>query len=97
MVDVDIVKSSSFLIKIINDHNITNRIILKIDVEGAEYDIFENLINDSNILDQIDIIIGESHMGLQPIIDFLEPKGFYLEKKGGKGKTQDFLFVKYSC
>lgn len=43
-----------------------NKIILKIDVEGAEYEIFDDLC-ESGMAVAFDLIIGEVHNGLQPI------------------------------
>jgi FkbM family methyltransferase len=44
-----------------------NKIILKIDVEGAEYEIFNDLC-ESGMIAVFDLIIGKAHNGLQPIV-----------------------------
>ncbi|HKM19768.1 MAG TPA: FkbM family methyltransferase [Candidatus Dojkabacteria bacterium] len=45
--------------------------ILKIDVEGAEYEIFENL-SKNNLLKKFDLILGETHNGMDGIKKYLE-------------------------
>ncbi|MBQ1655215.1 MAG: FkbM family methyltransferase, partial [Bacteroidales bacterium] len=69
------------------------RKILKIDVEGAEYGIFEDLCKTGQIK-QFDLITGEAHNGIEPIRMKLEANGFTMEHIGGSGKCKDFLFVK---
>lgn len=69
------------------------RKILKIDVEGAEYGIFEELCKTGQIK-QFDLITGEAHNGIEPIRMKLEANGFTMEHIGGSGKCKDFLFVK---
>lgn len=70
------------------------RKILKIDVEGAEYGIFTELCKSGQIKN-FDLIIGDSHNGLEPIRQQLEANGFILEHVGsGVGKCQEFLFIK---
>jgi FkbM family methyltransferase len=75
----------------INDQGL--RKILKIDVEGAEYGIFEELCRTGQIK-QFDLIIGDSHNGIEPIRTELEANGFTMEHIGGVGKCRDFLFIK---
>lgn len=75
----------------INDQGL--RKILKIDVEGAEYGIFEELCKTGQIK-QFDLIIGEAHNGIEPINTQLEANGFSIEHIGGTWKCKDFLFVK---
>jgi FkbM family methyltransferase len=70
--------------------------ILKIDVEGAEYDIFKSLY-ESGMVEKIDMIFGDLHDGLRPEFEKLKGThnlvhltregkngchGFILEKKG---------------
>lgn len=69
------------------------RKILKIDVEGAEYGIFEELCKTGQVK-QFDLITGEAHNGIEPIKMKLEANGFTMEHIGGSGKCKDFLFVK---
>lgn len=58
---VNVKKSSEIINKIINEEKINSKIVLKIDTEGSEYDILTDLI-ESNIINKIDIIIGEGHV-----------------------------------
>jgi len=69
------------------------RKILKIDVEGAEYGIFDVLCKSGQIK-QFDLIVGESHNGIEPIRTELEANGFVMQHISGSGKCRDFLFVK---
>ena len=56
------VKSAgSVLSDIIEDNDITSKIVLKIDTEGSEYKIIDDLKN-KGVLDRIDLIFGESHL-----------------------------------
>ena len=52
--------------QILNDYNIERVDILKIDIEGAEYELLENL--DSTILEKIDQITVEFHDFLDPML-----------------------------
>jgi FkbM family methyltransferase len=54
-------KAGSVIADIINNNQISSNIILKIDTEGSEQKIIDDLIN-KGILDRIDLIIGESHL-----------------------------------
>ena len=54
-------KASAVIADIINNNQISSNIILKIDTEGSEHKIIDDLIN-KGILDRIDLIIGESHL-----------------------------------
>ena len=54
-------------------------IIMKIDVEGAEYDIFENIVdNYPEFFEKVNIIIGEAHFGLERLVNLLEKFHFQL-------------------
>lgn len=44
--------------------------IMKIDVEGAEYEIFKDL-RDNNMIDKFDLIIGECHRSLEELEQYL--------------------------
>jgi FkbM family methyltransferase len=68
-------KTSTILKKLIEKDNITSPLVLKIDVEGAEYDILEDLVN-ANLLSKFSIIIGECYYGMEGITKYL--KGFKL-------------------
>lgn len=88
-------KSSSVLKEIVN-RNKNIYIILKIDVEGAEYDIINEIIREyPSIFNKVDIIIGESHLGLEPLANALKTFNYKeVSNKRFNPKTQDFLFVK---
>ena len=43
------------------ENNIASKIVLKIDTEGAEYDIISDLI-ETNIISKIDVLLGEGHL-----------------------------------
>lgn len=59
--DKIIIKEASELLgPIINTHLGKQKILLKLDCEGSEYDIIENL-DKSGLLSKIDVIIGEWH------------------------------------
>lgn len=66
------IKKSSYVLKKIINENQKN-IIIKIDVEGSEYDIFRDLSeNFPNIFSKTNIIIGETHLGFKKFIDILD-------------------------
>jgi FkbM family methyltransferase len=69
------------------------KVIVKIDVEGAEYDILEDLFNDP-VCERIDMIVGDSHAGLQPIIDRLKPHKFILQYYSEANHCEGFMFLK---
>jgi FkbM family methyltransferase len=71
------IKSASAEIKKIIDSNVASKIVVKMDCEGAEYEIFENL--SSEILSQINIFMIEWHdRGSKPLEDILLKNGFNL-------------------
>ncbi len=59
-VEIEVRKASSALKDIISNYN--GKIVMKIDCEGAEYEIFEEL-KASGLLKKIDVILGEWHDG----------------------------------
>lgn len=74
-------KASEVLKKLIEKNKIEN-IIFKIDVEGAEYDIIENLsINYPEIFDKIDLIVGDTHLGFEEFIKYIPEDKFSVEWK----------------
>jgi len=64
-------KASKVLNQIIEKENITSKIVLKIDTEGAEYEILDDLYH-SGILNKIDLIMGECHYGMEKLEDYLD-------------------------
>lgn len=69
----------SVLEKLIEEEG-TEHYLLKIDVEGSEFDIFKILEN-SYVLDDADVIMMEFHREPHYLIEVLESKGFYYMKK----------------
>lgn len=63
----------------------TNK-ILKIDIEGAEYVVFEDLYS-HNLITEFDIIIGETHAGPLPDTYFSDFKCIYSHTTG-KNQTE---------
>jgi len=55
-------EASATLLDIIKKDNINSNIVLKIDTEGSEHKILDNLI-DNDLLDKMDLIMGENHLG----------------------------------
>lgn len=64
------VHNASSIIKKIIHENHPGKInkVLKIDIEGAEYKVLQNLKN-HGLLDKFDLIIGECHQGMDGVID----------------------------
>lgn len=74
-IEIYVKKASSEIISQINQYP-DLKVLLKIDCEGAEYDIFEDLDN-HKVLDRIDIIAAEWHFrGSQKIVDILTKNNF---------------------
>jgi FkbM family methyltransferase len=90
---VSLKKASEEFKRILSSVDEKVKVFIKIDVEGAEYDILEDLFNDP-ICDRIDMIIGESHAGLQPIINRLKPHKFILQYYSGANHCEGFMFLK---
>ena len=55
-------EASAIILDVIKNDNINSNIVLKIDTEGSEHKILDNLI-DNNVLDKVDLIMGENHLG----------------------------------
>lgn len=73
--NIELKKSSDILKDILNTHK-TNPIILKMDIEGAEYECIKD-INNANLLGKIDIIMLEWHLkGHKQITNILENNNF---------------------
>ncbi|MGN1153456.1 MAG: FkbM family methyltransferase [Candidatus Gastranaerophilaceae bacterium] len=71
-----IIQASTFLRDLIEQQNISN-IIFKIDVEGAEYDILQDLAdNYPAIFEKISIMIGDTHCGFEKFLRIIAPFNF---------------------
>jgi FkbM family methyltransferase len=91
---INIKKVSEEVQRVINSYKDDDNLkfILKIDVEGAEYEIFEDLC-ENGIISKFDLIVGDSHHGLKPIEKSLEPD-FELVHYSENNNCQGFLFEK---
>ena len=90
-------KASEVIKEIIEKEQIKEKIIIKIDVEGAEYDIFNSLIYEyPELFEQVEIIMGEFHLGSKGINEKLNSFNLYniLQNVTKQNKTQDFIFIK---
>lgn len=90
-----IVKASVFLKDLIEQHNISN-IIFKIDVEGAEYEILQDLAdNYPEIFNKIEIMIGDTHCGFERFLRIIAPYNFKIvEAVPETNGSCSFLLVK---
>ena len=71
-----VLKDASVEIKKIIDANPNMKIVLKMDCEGAEYEIFDN-INQSGIINDIDYLLIEWHdKGAKDLENILQQNGF---------------------
>ena len=70
---------------------------MKIDVEGAEYNIFADLY-EQNIIKELDLIIGEYHEGIENLMTYLPDfRCSYKEDSVEKGiGSMVFVNKKYS-
>lgn len=91
---VRVKKASEILSKIIEDNNITSKIVLKIDTEGAEYNIISDLIK-TNVISKIDVLLGEGHLFKRKhFCDELKEIGFKQIDLQINSVTYNFAFVK---
>ena len=91
---VQVKKASEILSEIICENNNTSKIVLKIDTEGAEYDIISDLI-ETNIISKIDVLLGEGHLfERKHFCDELKEKGFIQTDLQINPVTYNFTFVK---
>ena len=78
-------KASGVVAPILNSINADEKKVLKIDIEGAEYAVFEDLYN-HKIIQQFDVIIGECHNGIEELEKYLEEfvrVNFNVDKSSG--------------
>ena len=82
-VKIELKRASDILKTIINNHP-DNPIILKMDIEGAEYDCIKEL-EKSGLMNKVDMVFIEWHKkGAKPITDILGNNGFiFFEEKLG--------------
>lgn len=82
-VQVVLKNATTEIVTIINE-NLNSKIVIKMDCEGAEYEIFENL-NNSGCLNKIDLFLMEWHdKGSEPIESILQKNGFnYISQNFG--------------
>lgn len=91
---VHVKKSSEILSKIIKDNNIRSKIVLKIDTEGAEYNIISDLI-ETDVISKIDVLLGEGHLFKRKhFCDELKERGFIQIDLQINPITYHFAFVK---
>lgn len=91
---VQVKKASEIFSKIINEDNINSKIVLKIDTEGAEYNIIKDLI-DSEVISKIDVMLGEGHLfEREHYCDKLKELGFKQVELQINPFTYNFAFVK---
>ncbi|NMO08462.1 FkbM family methyltransferase [Methanobacterium subterraneum] len=85
-------EASAIILDIIKKDNINSNIVLKIDTEGSEHKIIDNLI-DNDVLDKVDLIMGENHLLGEDLDEKLV--GFKnISKKFYTDKIYSFCYVK---
>lgn len=86
-----VLKSSQILADIFEKIEKTPLRILKIDIEGAEYMVFDDLFK-HNLIDEFDLLIGECHNGITELEKYL---GNYLcsYKKACTDKRIEFCYI----
>ena len=93
-IEVEKIKLHSFNIELrrIVEKHPNNDIIIKIDTEGSEYDIFENI--DKQLLNPVKVIMLEWHInGPDFIQDILEEIGFKILSLSPKSKKTGMLYA----
>ena len=91
--NVKIKRTSEVIANIIENDKIQSNIVLKIDTEGSEYDIVDDLI-DSGLIYEIDLIVGEGHkFNNRDISDDLLKLGFKEIDKTDNGIVYSFAYV----
>lgn len=89
------VQASVFLKELIEQNNISN-IIFKIDVEGAEYEILQDLSdNYPDIFNKVELMVGDTHCGFEPFLRIIAPYNFkIIEAVPEANGSCSFLLVK---
>lgn len=91
---VEVRRASEVIEHIIERDNIKSKIVLKIDTEGSEYKIIDDLIQ-SNTINRVDLILGEGHKFCDDDIGLkLENAGFKLIKRTDFDIVYNFAYVK---
>ena len=91
---VEVRRASEVIEHIIERDNIKSKIVLKIDTEGSEYKIIDDLIQ-SNTINNVDLILGEGHKFCDEDIGLkLENAGFKLIKRTDFDIVYNFAYVK---
>ena len=91
---VKVKKTTDVINEIIENENISSKIVLKIDVEGSEYNIIDDLI-ESGLIYKMDLIIGEGHKFIdRNLADDLLNCGFKKIEFKEKKVVYNFAFVK---
>lgn len=90
-VEVELKNANSVISSIVKDHP-DEFIMIKMDCEGSEYEIFQNLSN-NNILSKIDVFFIEWHdKGSEPIEDILVRNNFNCSTRN-LSKKSGFIFA----
>lgn len=91
---VEVRRASEVIEHIIEMDNIKSKIVLKVDTEGSEYKIIDDLIQ-SNTINKVDLILGEGHKFCDENIGLkLENAGFKLIKRTDFDIVYNFAYVK---
>lgn len=86
--DIELKSVNEVFQKIFNETK--NKIILKIDCEGAEYEIFDAL-DKSGLINNIDYILLEYHYGSKKLLDIFEKNNFIAFPKYTLGEHIGFI------
>lgn len=83
-------KSSDVFAPLLSEERRGEAKVLKIDIEGAEYAVFEDLYR-HRLLQQFDVIIGEAHNGLAGLEKYLDD--FVCLYKNYSGRLITFCYI----
>lgn len=67
--------------------------VLKIDVEGAEYEVLANLY-EQELMEEFDVVIGEYHNGMEPLMKYMEGFDCVYKNESVLRGIGDMTFVK---